>query len=470
MRLPTWEETFKDAPLGDKRRNKRCIETAKQVENITEKKGASAILRGPSELKAVGRLMNSPEVNPHDLLQGFVRNTCGNLTDAHVLMIEDTSELNFSWRKKKLDGLGPTGNGKGQGFFIHPAIIVEPEKRMVLGLAGIKFITRKYDVKTTVNEAHKNKKIEEKESYKWITAPLEGCEHISTDIKKTIVTDREGDIFDLFYLHRRGEFGENSELLIRGYRNRKIQEGQKYLLDEIQTWETRSRVELKLEASPKRKARIAQCAISYGKVTLEVPRTQKYRKDRTSVPEIYVVNIEEEDPPIGEDPIRWILLTTWKVETPEEALEKIRWYRCRWLIEELFRVLKSGCQVESVKFDSGHALMNWCAMRLMMAIKVMYLRTHRDDERSDSAKEVLTEVEIEVLEACESELISAKSTIYRPPPQSIAWASLLIAIMGGYKATPSAKPYGHQNLWRGLARLEGAVIGYQAALKNVGRF
>jgi len=102
--------------------------------------------------------------------------------------------------------------------------------------------------------------------------------------------------------------------------------------------------------------------------------------------------------------------------------------------------------------------------------QLLYIRTHRDDEKTDSAKGVFSEIELEVLEACETKLISDKSTIRRPEKYSIAWASLLVTIMGGYQALPSAKPFGQTTLWRGLIRLEGAVMGYQVASERSGRF
>ena len=63
----------------------------------------------------------------------------------------------------------------------------------------------------------------------------------------------------------------------------------------------------------------------------------------------------------------------------------------------------------------------------------------------------------------EKKLISPRSKRYRPPKKSLAWAVLILAIMGGYKATPSALPPGQTCLWRGLDKLESAVIGFLAA-------
>jgi len=48
----------------------------------------------------------------------------------------------------------------------------------------------------------------------------------------------------------------------------------------------------------------------------------------------------EIDPPAGEDPLDWVLATNLLVQTPEQALEKLSWYLCRWQIEHFFRFAK----------------------------------------------------------------------------------------------------------------------------------
>ncbi len=176
-----------------------------------------------------------------------------------------------------------------------------------------------------------------------------------------------------------------------------------------------------------------------------------------------MVDALESNSPEGEEPIRWTLLTTWEVSTVGDAINVIQWYKCRWFIEEVFRLLKSGYKVEKVKFDDAHALMNWCALRLMMAVRLLHLLTQREIDIEDSAVPFFSEDEIRLLIKLEDRLISSKSTIKRPPPKSLAWAVLIIAILGGYKALPSAKAPGQETLWRGLDKLESALLGFTLA-------
>lgn len=468
MKLPDWEEAFNNSDLGDKRRVRRAIRVSNQIDSKCDIKGVSSLLSSHGELKSVSRLMKAQGVTPESLTGGFMEINCKRITASHVLLLEDTSELNFAWRKKQLTGLGPAGNGEDQGFFIHPAIIVEPVNKEVQGIAALSVITRKYGEKTTEGEKYKRKDIEDKESYRWIDVPREGIHRLPEEITKTIVADREADIYDLFLSRQNGDLGENCELLIRSAHNRKLSDSEMYLNDEIESWDINGTHVVKIDGSGKRKAREARCSIRFGKVMIAVPRSQRMRKAKEPISGVYVVDIREEDNDGQEESLHWKLLTTWPVHTIEEAIEKIEWYRSRWLIEELFRILKSGYQVESVRFDDGKAIINWCALRLLMAVKLLYIRTHREDEDADSAKNVFSEIELNVLEACESKLISPNSTIRRPEKYSMAWASLLVAIMGGYKALPSAKPFGQTTLWRGLIRLEGAVIGYHAASERSG--
>lgn len=61
--MPTWEEAFKNTDFGDKRRVKRAIQLAYQIDSQCEKNGASSLLSGHGELKAVSRFLNSPGTN-----------------------------------------------------------------------------------------------------------------------------------------------------------------------------------------------------------------------------------------------------------------------------------------------------------------------------------------------------------------------------------------------------------------------
>jgi IS4 transposase len=466
--MPTWEEAFKHTDFGDKRRVERAIKLANKIDSKCEKSGASSLLSGHGELKAVSRFLNSSGANHENITEGFMNFNCKNIATSHVLLVEDTSELNFAWRKKEIDGLGPTGNGKDQGFFIHPAVIINPAESTLLGIAGLGIMTREHGQHTTAGDKYKRKDITKKESYRWLEVPRQGINRIPSHIKKTVVADREADIYDIFSAHQKGELGDNCELLIRASRNRKITGKKHFLYEEIDSWEAQGIHEVTISGDSKRKKRNAICSVRFGSVGFEIPRSQKYRKGKESIDSVYIIDIRENNPDENGDCLHWRLLTTWPVTKLEEAIEKIEWYRNRWLIEELFRVLKSGYKVESVRFDSGKALINWCALRLLMAVKIMYIRTHRDDESPGSANTIFSDIELKVLEACESQLISPNSTIHRPEKFSTAWASLLVAIMGGYHALPSAKPFGQTTLWRGLVSLEGAVIGYQAAMNKSG--
>ncbi len=52
---------------------------------------------------------------------------------------------------------------------------------------------------------------------------------------------------------------------------------------------------------------------------------------------IYAIHVLEQNPPEGEKPIEWMLLTNIPVTTLEEASEKVRWYCLRWRIEMFFK-------------------------------------------------------------------------------------------------------------------------------------
>ncbi len=80
----------------------------------------------------------------------------------------------------------------------------------------------------------------------------------------------------------------------------------------------------------------------------------------------------EEQPPAGEKPIEWRLLTNRSAETLETVVELIDWYRRRWLIEIFFRILKSGCRVEALQLCSLERLERALVIYLIIAWRILH--------------------------------------------------------------------------------------------------
>lgn len=49
-------------------------------------------------------------------------------------------------------------------------------------------------------------------------------------------------------------------------------------------------------------------------------------------------------------------------------------YRMRWLIEEYFKALKTGCAIEKRQLESKHALVNALAVLIPIAWRLLRLR------------------------------------------------------------------------------------------------
>jgi len=87
-----------------------------------------------------------------------------------------------------------------------------------------------------------------------------------------------------------------------------------------------------------------------------------------------VVHVFEEHPPPGEPAVEWFLLTDLPVDTPDAIAFVVDCYRGRWIIEEFFKALKTGCQYERHQLESAHALLNALAIFAPVAWRLLLLR------------------------------------------------------------------------------------------------
>ena len=138
----------------------------------------------------------------------------------------------------------------------------------------------------------------------------------------------------------------------------------------------RRKIELRSHepAHPKRTA----VELRYGAV--EICRPQDER-DHSLPPAVglRLVDVREVDPPKAAEPLHWRLLTTHAIADPAAAWEVVGWYQRRWVIEQLFRVMKSqGLQLEDSQLASAERLVKLAAAATKAACVDIQLTQGRD--------------------------------------------------------------------------------------------
>ena len=183
-----------------------------------------------------------------------------------------------------------------------------------------------------------------------------------------------------------------------------------------------------------------------------MPSTAKAKLPGKSSLSFNVVYVVERRPPAGEPPVEWFLLTDLPVANEEQIAFAVDCYRGRWMIEEYFKALKTGCQYEKRQLESAHSLLNAMAVLAPIAWPELQLRHLARDAPERAASTALSSVQLEVLHAV------AK----RPLPSSptVKEAMLAIARLGGH--LPRNGDPGWLGLGRGMHDLLLLELGWRA--------
>ena len=377
----------------------------------------------------------------------------------HVLAIQDTSEINYQAQSGRKHGLGTVGNGTDVGLFVHPVLAVDADTQECLGLVDAQVWRR------TKSKAKNYRRlpIEEKESYRWVKGGEQAKAVLAEAAMVTVMDDREGDIYEKWARLP----DEHTHLLTRASRDRNLAGGGR-LFATLARLPEAHRFTLDLPARPgKRGARTARMAVRFGRIRICRPGACSDRNAPSEI-ELFAIEVCELNPPPG-DAICWRLLTTHPVETVEQALTVIGWYRLRWHIEQLFRTLKrQGLRIEQSVVEDGEALEKLAVIALIAATITMQLvLACPAGGRDPPASRVFDPEQIEVLHALQKNLQGRTTKQQNPhPPDSLAWAGWTIARLGGWTGYDSDKSRGPITMRDGLERFYGIVDGYNLA-KNV---
>lgn len=384
---------FAGLSLGDVRLDRRA---ERMVELWSQNPSASLpkSMRTEAGLEGAYRWLNNEKVEGLKVAWPHIEATWNRASkQTWVLSLEDTTEMRFGGNDERT-GLGELMNG-GQGFYFHGSLVAALSDGVVtpLGVGGYEIVVRKKSRekvgwKTRVHDP-------DRESTRWI--------HLSQSVRSLAkahetpvihVCDREADDFAWF----ESALSDEGRFVVRRCKNRRLKTEspvQQYLEDAAKQARPITTREVTFQSQTTSRGRRRKPARSGRTAVLQISSTAVVLKkpDDTSATSpslaMNLVEVCETKPPTGEKPIRWSLLTTEPVTTEEDVLRIVDAYRTRWLIEEFFKALKTGCAFERMQLESFHALHNALALCLPMAWQMLLLRAVARDKPELPAEAVL---------------------------------------------------------------------------------
>ena len=398
------------------------------------------------------RMLNNTRCGESELSQALYASCERNIHGQHLLCIQDTTDVDYFSHKKRIKAadanLGRITNTTF-GYLCHPMLVVDADKNMPLGFCSVKLWNREWEKPEKAYQAYKKLPIEEKESFRWISSVTDSRKNLPNQAMITVIADRESDIYEALCSIPR----ENTHLLIRSSSNRLTCHDDMFLLDKMQSCDIKHTYDIEIKGNKSRKSRTACIDLRFASVEIkrsmhligEYPRSVKLNC-------IYVVE-RPETVPKGEEPIEWRLYTTHQIDTIEQAMQCVQWYRARWYIEELFRILKSdGLDIESSQLETGLALKRLMLFCLQAALQIMIIKIAYDQKREDcSAQIIFTDKQIQFLKILQPTL-EGKTEKQKNPflNSSLAWAAWIIAKLGKWGGYKSQGPPGYITMKNGL--------------------
>lgn len=444
--VPNILEEFADISLGDARLNRRL---GSIVSNWAEDPSRSLPQSlGAAELEACYRFLDNESVEVGALLGPHIGCTVER-SRAHgaILMVHDTTEFRFGGARKQLPLL--QDGQKGHGFNAHVALAVSADsRREALGVVAI----------DTWNHGDVDASgVPKNERDRWLAQSLATEALFVGGAALIHVEDREGDISSSLETRK----AKGIRFVVRAQHQHvvMVNEDRVNLGEYVRTLPRRQTVEVTLSAragtasakavkmkrgSPApREGRKVTLAIAGGPINLRVSRTQA----KVRAIDINVVHVIELDPPEGEQVVEWILLTSEPVDALSQLEQVIDFYRARWVIEEYFKVLKTGCTYESLQLETQPRLERALRLYAVIAWRLLWLRFaahHLTDQR---------------VEACEETVVLKAKGFLATQAPTINEFFTALAKLGGHLKHNGAP--GWIVLWRGYAKLRLLIEGMQ---------
>ena len=472
---------FDQLHFGDARldwRLKFCISQAAAIAESTPDRA-----RSKAALKGTYRLVDNPKVHMDNILQAHNQSTRERCADhERVYLAQDTTEFDLTKPRQQVVGAGPLRSEKHPGFFYHPLYAITSDG-LPLGVVDQVIWTRdpkSLEIPAKERIAERQKAcFEEKESWRWLEM-LQSGEQIARSLPEThfvMVADREADIGEL--LCQASDLAKNFDFTIRQNHSHTISDaidsatGEPIIATNIDEalsqaqWRNERIVRVAerdaptLPANQKRAGQQARtprdAKLRVRAITATIVGSRRPGGGKLEDVTINVVEVLEQNPPPGEEPIRWALLTTLPVATLEELEEVVDGYCLRWPVELYFKTCKSGLKVENMKYETLERYLIAFSMLSVVAWHVEYLTgACRSDPEASCEKYFSPEQWIAIMTFLRREAVD--------PNQAPSMREFMFSIakLGGYIDKKSQGPPGSKTVWRGMSRFAIIVEAYSA--------
>jgi len=430
--------------FGDARRQSAGIDLLARLVEVGQS-GVSlrALGGGRSGEVRFGRFLRCDAVSPEEMIATAQAHTKGLVAGRHILAIQDTTTLRDDGNQRSLN--------------LHPTIAVDAEDGALFGLVHAGLLARD----GSAGQVHCNKRpFAEKESRRWLEATRASAALLAAGARAvTAIGDREADIYEDFALRP-----PEVDVLYRAHHDRVLSDGTT-LFSQPKGCKELGRETIIVPAAPGRRARRVVLALRARVVTLRRPKRNR-AAEAAKLPAtvtLTLVEAREVDPPSGGEPVLWRLLTSHTVTSLAEARRITGFYRQRWIIEQLFRTMKTkGFDIEASRVAEGGPFEKLAIAILIAAIEVLSLVRDRDGAAGRPATDLFEADELPVLEAV-SRSLEGKTARQQNPhrPGTLAHAAWVCARLGGWTGY-YGKP-GPVVMLHGMLRLQAMIEGFRLA-------
>lgn len=472
--IASWVTTeLASLDLGDPRRERRAGMMLDQLAAICDSQPDAA--KSNATLKANYRFIHHPDNSPEAILDAHRQASIQRTTEhPRVILAQDTTVIDLTQPRRQVQGAGPLESDDKRGVFLHP-LYAMTEEGLPLGIVDHVLWTRdKIQTDLTRPEKERRRKqaaFEEKESARWLEMFQSGEQiaRANPGTTYTVVGDSESDVCEVFA--EVGDLPENCHFVIRGSQPRAVLGcGDAANVDEaLQAAEIQftSQVDLSERTSKiagetrprrtSRAARRAEIAVRARAVTIRGPA-----RPGGKLPDVTlnVVEAVELDPPAGEEPIRWLLFTTWSIASIAQIQRVISAYSLRGNLELYFKTLKSGLKIEKLKYETRDRYLTALSLLMIVGWRVEYLKGAARHDPDASCEVYFSREEWQP-----AYLVHTGGGELPSEPLTISAFMLLIAELGGWQRKKNQGPPGSMTIWRGLRRMEAYADAFQAFQK-----